>query len=82
MLWIDRHAALGDDVSEGFNIGGYDALNAAPLAEVRATEAGLPRRRHLPAPPWPDAGSLVRRAGLVLMAIVLGGWVLTLLNAR
>lgn len=76
---IDPEVAMVDDFNPGAAI---DTLNAGARAEARAMEADLPRPRHLEARRWPDVGTLVRRTGLVLVAIVLTGWVLTLLNAR
>ncbi len=69
-------------MSEGYHAGSSDALNARALAEAHAVEAGLPARWHIDAPRWSSAGTVARRIGLLLIAIVLGGWALTLLNAR
>ena len=68
-------------MSEGFHVGANDALNARALAEARAIEAGLPSKRHIDAPRWPGAGTLVRRVGLAILAIIVAGWLLTLLSA-
>lgn len=70
------------DMSGGGSLGGYDPRNAGALAEAKAAEAGLPQRRHLHAPRWADPGTVVRALGVVLLAVVLGGWALTLLNGR
>jgi hypothetical protein len=69
-------------MSEGFHSGGYDALNSGALAEARQIEAGLPSRRHIDAPRWLDVGTILRAVGLVIVAAILGGWLLTLLNVR
>jgi hypothetical protein len=67
-------------MSEGFHAGANDALNARALAEARATEAGLPSKRHIDAPRWAGVGTLVRWAGLAILGIIVAGWLLTLLN--
>ena len=63
-----------------FNPGGYTTLNQAPLAEAKATEAGLPRRQHIDAPRWADPGTVVRVILLLFGAVVVVGWLLSLLN--
>jgi hypothetical protein len=79
---VSREAAMIGGYDGSGNLGGYDPRNATALAEAKATEAGLPTRRHIDAPRWTDVGTVVRGLGLLLLAILLGGWVLTLLNAR
>jgi hypothetical protein len=68
-------------MSEGFHAGANDSLNARALAEARTIEAGLSSKRHIDAPRWPGVGTLVRVAGVAILAVIVVGWVLTLFNA-
>lgn len=69
-------------MSQGFNVGQIDVLNSGAIAEAQAAAASLPQRRHLPARRWISPGTFLRVVGLALLAVILGGWLLTLLNAR
>ena len=69
-------------MSDDFNPGTIDILNAGARAEARAMEAKLPRERYVDAERWPSVGTFARRLGLLLIAIVLGGWLLTLVSGR
>lgn len=69
-------------MSDDFNPGAIDILNSGARAEARAMEAKLPRERRVDAGRWPSVGAFARRLGLLLIAIVLGGWLLTLVNGR
>lgn len=68
-------------MSQDFNPGSIDLLNAQARAEARAVERTLPRQRYGDPGRWPSI-SVARPLGLLLLAIVLGGWVLTLVNGR
>lgn len=69
-------------MSDSFGLGdGVNDLSGTPgLAESRVADAQRERSSHLEAERWPSTGTILRRLGLVLLALVAIGLALTALN--
>jgi hypothetical protein len=65
----------------GYGDGMNDLGRARPLAESTVSDGSRRRPNHLDADRWPAVGTVLRVIGLVLLALVILGWVLTALNA-
>jgi hypothetical protein len=70
-------------MSEAFGLGDgmNDMGNIRPLAESAVADARRKRHGHCDTGRWPGAGTVVRVLVLSFVAIVCGGWLLTVLNA-
>jgi hypothetical protein len=82
MLWVGSHADTEAEMTDDFNPGTIDVLRAEARTEARLMEAKLPPKPHAQAERWPSFGTFARRLALLVIAIVLSGWLLTLLNSR
>ena len=65
----------------GLGDGSNDLSGTSGLAESRPAEAGRQERQVADRGRWPGPGTVLRVVGLCFLALVVGGWLLTVLNA-
>jgi hypothetical protein len=62
-------------------LGRYDAASSFGLADSQASDARIPPPRRIVDGRWPRVATVLRVLGLLCLALVIAGWILTAVTA-